>query len=161
MKNSYISWDEYFMGVALLSAKRSKDPNTQVGACIINSKKRIIGIGYNGFPMGCDDNVFPWESKSESELDTKYPYVVHAEANAILNSSAPLEGSTVYVSLFPCNDCAKLIIQSGIKKIIYMDDKYKDQENNIAARRMLDAAGVKYEKMDKYLEVNINEISSK
>ncbi len=161
MKNSYISWDEYFMGVALLSAKRSKDPNTQVGACIINSKKRIIGIGYNGFPMGCDDNVFPWESKSESELDTKYPYVVHAEANAILNSSAPLEGSTVYVSLFPCNDCAKLIIQSGIKKIIYMDDKYKDQDNNIAARRMLDAAGVKYEKMDKYLEVNINEVSSK
>ncbi len=161
MKNSYISWDEYFMGVALLSAKRSKDPNTQVGACIINSKKRIIGIGYNGFPMGCDDNVFPWESKSESELDTKYPYVVHAEANAILNSSAPLEGSTIYVSLFPCNDCAKLIIQSGIKKIIYMDDKYKDQDNNIAARRMLDAAGVKYEKMDKYLEVNINEISSK
>lgn len=157
----HITWDEYFMGVALLSAKRSKDPNTQVGACIINSKKRIIGIGYNGFPMGCDDNVFPWESKSESELDTKYPYVVHAEANAILNSSAPLEGSTVYVSLFPCNDCAKLIIQSGIKKIIYMDDKYKDQDNNIAARRMLDAAGVKYEKMDKYLEVNINEVSSK
>lgn len=159
--SNHISWDEYFMGVALLSAKRSKDPNTKVGACIINSKKRIIGIGYNGFPMGCDDSEFPWESKSESALDTKYPYVVHAEANAILNSSANLEGATVYVSLFPCNDCAKLIIQSGIKKIIYMDDKYKDAENNIAARRMFDAAGVEYIKLDRTMAVEINEVSSK
>lgn len=158
---NHISWDEYFMGVALLSAKRSKDPNTKVGACIVNSRKRIVGIGYNGFPMGCDDDVFPWQSKSDSELDTKYPYVVHAEANAILNSSSSLEGATVYVSLFPCNDCAKLIIQSGIKEIIFMDDKYKDSDNNIAARRMFDAAGVKYTKLSKNLVVTIDEVSVK
>ena len=159
----YISWDEYFMGVALLSAKRSKDPNTKVGACIVNQKKRIVGIGYNGFPMGCDDKVFPWaNSKDADTLDTKYPYVVHAEANAILNSNiGGLDGATLYVSLFPCNDCAKLIIQSGIKHIVYMDDKYKNDNSNIASRRMFDAAKVTYEKLSKNLEVTINEISSK
>lgn len=159
----YISWDEYFMGVALLSAKRSKDPNTKVGACIVNQKKRIVGIGYNGFPMGCDDKVFPWtNSKDANTLDTKYPYVVHAEANAILNSNiGGLDGATLYVSLFPCNDCAKLIIQSGIKHIVYMDDKYKNDNSNIASRRMFDAASVTYEKLSKNLEVTINEISSK
>lgn len=161
--SNHISWDEYFMGVALLSAKRSKDPNTKVGACIINAKKRIIGIGYNGFPMGCDDDVFPWGSTSENgALDTKYPYVVHAEANAILNTTAQsLDNASLYVSLFPCNDCAKLIIQSGIKRIVYMDDKYKNEDNNIAARKMFDAAGVKYEKLDKKLTVEISEVSTK
>lgn len=142
----HISWDEYFMGVALLSAKRSKDPNTQVGACIINDDKRIIGIGYNGFPRGCDDNIFPW-GKRNSYLDNKYPYVVHAEANAILNSTRNLKGSTLYVSLFPCNECAKLIIQSGIKHIVYMNDKYDGTDSDLASKRMLDAAGVTYEKM--------------
>lgn len=146
----HISWDEYFMGVALLSSKRSKDPNTQVGACIVNQEKRIVGIGYNGFPYGCDDKVFPWgNDKTKNELDTKYPYVVHAEPNAILNSTANLSGTTLYVTLFPCNECAKLIIQSGIKKIIYMDDKYRGTNSDIASKRMLDAAGVKYEKMQK------------
>ncbi len=156
----YISWDEYFMGVALLSAKRSKDPHTKVGACIVNQKKRIVGIGYNGFPMGCDDKTFPWGNNKENDnLDTKYPYVVHAEANAILNSNiSSLDGTTLYVSLFPCNDCAKLIIQSGIKHIIFMDDKYKDSESNIASRRMFDAAGVTYKKLDEVLKVEINEV---
>lgn len=155
----YISWDEYFMGVALLSAKRSKDPHTKVGACIVNQKKRIVGIGYNGFPMGCDDKTFPWGNSNKNNLDTKYPYVVHAEANAILNSNiTSLDGSTLYVSLFPCNDCAKLIIQSGIKHIIFMDDKYKESDSNIASRRMFDAAGVSYEKLDEVLRVDINEI---
>lgn len=158
MPKDYISWDEYFMGVALLSAKRSKDPNTKVGACIINSKKRIIGIGYNGLPQGCDDNVFPWvNSKDINELDTKYPYVVHAESNAILNSTTSLDGATLYVSLFPCNECAKLIIQSGIKHIIYMSDKYKDSMSNKASRRMFDAAGVTYEKLGYMLNVMIDE----
>ncbi len=150
----HISWNEYFMGVALLSAKRSKDPNTQVGACIINQDKRIIGIGYNGFPMGCSDDVFPWKREG-STLDTKYAYVVHAEANAILNSSASLKGATLYVSLFPCNECAKLIIQSGISHIIYMNDKYRSQDSTIASRKMLDAAGVTYEKMEE-IEVFLN-----
>ena len=161
--NDYISWDEYFMGVALLSAKRSKDPNTKVGACIVNQKKRIVGIGYNGFPMGCDDEIFPWvNTKDINMLDTKYPYVVHAEANAILNSNiSTLEGATLYVSLFPCNDCAKLIIQSGIKHIVYMDDKYKNDSSNIASRRMFDASGVTYTKLGKTISVDINEVSSK
>lgn len=148
MREDYISWDEYFMGVALLSAKRSKDPSTQVGACIVNSDKRIIGIGYNGFPKGCDDKLFPWERKG-GFLETKYAYVVHAEANAILNTSANLLGSTLYVSLFPCNECAKLIIQSGIKEIIYMDDKYDGTEGDIASKKMLDAAGISYKKINK------------
>lgn len=151
----HISWDEYFMGVALLSAKRSKDPNTQVGACIINPDKRIVGIGYNGFPRGCDDNVFPWGKGDSNKLNTKYPYVVHAEANAILNSASSVKGATLYVSLFPCNECAKLIIQSGIKHVVYMNDKYRSEESTVASRRMLDAAGVTYSQMDE-IEVLVN-----
>ncbi|MBQ1705335.1 MAG: dCMP deaminase family protein [Clostridia bacterium] len=148
MKNDrHISWDEYFMGVAVLSAQRSKDPNTQVGACIVNPKKRIVGIGYNGLPYGCDDDVFPWDNDKEGYLDNKYPYVVHAEPNAILNATCPLEGCTLYVTLFPCNECAKLVIQSGIKKIVYMDDKYAGTLSDQASKRMLDAAGVEYVKM--------------
>ncbi len=138
-----LSWDQYFMGVAKLSGLRSKDPNTQVGACIVNDKRRIVGIGYNGFPIGVDDSTFPWENDGEY-LNTKYPYVVHAEANAILNSTTNLENCTIYVNLFPCNECAKLIIQSGIKAIVYVSDKYKEVESTIASKRMLDAAGVDY-----------------
>ena len=153
MKKDYISWDAYFMGVALLSSKRSKDPNTKVGACIVNSEHRIVGIGYNGFPVGCSDDEFPW-GRDGDFLDTKYPYVVHAEPNAILNANSKTQGCTLYVSLFPCNECAKLIIQSGIKEIVYMDDKYNGTESDIASKKMLDAAGVKYRKIDK-MEIEI------
>ena len=150
----HISWDEYFMGVALLSAKRSKDPSTQVGACVVNEDKRIIGIGYNGFPTGCKDEDFPWGKTDENRLNTKYPYVVHAEPNAILNCTSSMKNATLYVTLFPCNECAKLIIQSGIKHIVYMSDKYRSTESDIASRKMLDAAGITYSKMNE-LEVTI------
>ncbi len=154
---SHISWDEYFMGVALLSSFRSKDPHTKVGACIVNTKKRIVGIGYNGFPYGCSDEDYPWENNKENKfLDTKYPYVVHAEANAILNSTESLDNATLYVSLFPCNECAKLIIQSGIKHIVYMDDKYKGQDSFVASRKMFDSAGVDY-RMIQPVKVTIGE----
>jgi dCMP deaminase len=134
------------MGVALLSSYRSKDPNTKVGACIVNQNKRIIGIGYNGLPFGCNDDEYPWERDGEF-LDTKYPYVVHAEPNAILNSTMSLDNATLYVTLFPCHECAKLIIQAGIKEIVYMCDKYNGTESDIASKRMLEAAGVKTRKM--------------
>lgn len=142
-RKDYITWDEYFMGIALLSAKRSKDPNTQVGACIVNQFNKIVGIGYNGFPIGCSDDDLPWERQSENINDTKYPYVVHAEANAILNSTKDLHGSRIYVALFPCNECTKLIIQSGITEIIYLSDKYRDTDIVKASKRMLEMAGVK------------------
>ena len=138
----HISWDQYFMGVASLSALRSKDPNTKVGACIVNPKRRIVGIGYNGLPFGCDDSIYPWEREGDF-LNTKYPYVVHAEPNAILNSNSSLEDCTLYVTLFPCNECAKLIIQSGIKEIVYASDKYANTDIFIASRKMLESAGVK------------------
>ena len=144
-----IDWDEYFMGVALLSSYRSKDPNTKVGACIVNEAKRIVGIGYNGFPYGCEDDEFPWENNNDEYLDNKYPYVVHAEPNAILNSTTKLDGCKMYVTLFPCNECAKLIIQAGIKEIIYLEDKYSDSKSNVASRRMFDAAKVKYRQINK------------
>ena len=147
-REDYISWDEYFMGVALLAAKRSKDPNTQVGACIVNENKKIMSVGYNGFPLGCSDDDFPWDRSADSDYDTKYPYVCHAELNAILNNAgAPLSGCSVYVALFPCNECAKAIIQSGIKEVLYLSDKYFDTVGNRASRRMFDAAGVKYKKI--------------
>lgn len=142
-RKDYISWDEYFMGIALLSAKRSKDPNTQVGACIVNQFNKIVGIGYNGFPIGCDDDSLPWEREAENVNETKYPYVVHAEANAILNSTKDLHGSRIYVALFPCNECTKLIIQSGIKEIIYLSDKYRSSDTVKASKIMLEMAGVK------------------
>lgn len=144
-RKDYISWDEYFMGVAYLAAQRSKDPNTQVGACIVSTDNKILSIGYNGFPSGCSDDEFPWERSSDDgdELKTKYPYSVHSELNAILNYRGPgLEGATLYVTLFPCNECAKAVIQSGIRTVIYADDKYRDAPNNIASLRMLKAAGV-------------------
>lgn len=129
------------MGVSLLAAKRSKDPNTQVGACIVSSDNIIISTGYNGFPYGCSDDEYPWDREGE---DTKYPYVVHAELNAILNSKGrSLEGAKIYVSLFPCNECAKAIIQSGIKEVIYLSDKYEKNESTAASKRMLNSADVK------------------
>lgn len=149
-----ISWDQYFMGVAKLSAYRSKDPNTQVGACIVTPEHKIVGVGYNGLPWGCEDNQFPWYNREGDMYDTKYPYVVHAELNAILNSIQNLQGCRIYVSLFPCHECVKAIIQSGIKEIVYEDDKYNDTPSDKAAKRMLDAAGVKYTKMDKF-EIDI------
>jgi len=144
----YLSWDEYFMGVASLASKRSKDPNTQVGACIVDSQKYIISVGYNGMPLGCSDDEFPWD-RSGGTLDTKYAYVTHAELNAVLNSkTADLEGDTVYTTLFPCNECTKALIQKKVGRIVYLDDKYHDTETAQAARRMLDAAGIKYEKYE-------------
>ena len=122
-RDGYISWDEFFMGAAMLCAERSKDPNTQVGACIVNDENRILSVGYNGFPAGCDDNVFPWDRSGDDPYDTKYLYVCHAELNAILNCRGrSLAGSRIYVALFPCNECAKAIIQSGIKEVIYLSD---------------------------------------
>ena len=139
-RDGYISWDEYFMGVALLAAERSKDPNTQVGACIVDEQNRILSTGYNGFPYGCSDDVFPWDRTGE---DTKYPYVVHAELNAILNTRGKsLAGSRIYVALFPCNECAKAIIQAGIKEVVYLSDKYCKTPMTLASKRMLAAAGV-------------------
>ena len=143
---NYIVWDEYFMGVAILSSKRSKDPSTKVGACIVNEDKKIVGIGYNGFPHGCSDDEFPWDREGDY-LDCKYPYVVHAEPNAILNSTVSLKNATIYVTLFPCNECAKLIIQSGIKEIVYMGDKYSGTPTDVASKRMLEAAGIKTRKL--------------
>lgn len=147
-REDYISWDEYFMGIALLSAKRSKDPSTQVGACIVNQYNKIVGIGYNGFPIGCDDDSLPWGKTSENNNETKYPYVVHAEANAILNSTKDLHGAKMYVALFPCNECTKLIIQSGVKEIIYLSDKYKDTDSVKASKKMFDLAGVSYHQLN-------------
>lgn len=145
---AHISWDQYFMGVSKLSALRSKDPSTQVGACIVSKDNRIVGVGYNGMPYGTDDATAPW-GRVGGFLETKYAFVVHAELNAILNSTKELKGCRLYVSLFPCHECAKAIIQSGIKEIVYEDDKYNGTESDIASKRMLDAAGVKYRKMEK------------
>lgn len=142
-----LTWDEYFMSLAHLSGMRSKDPNTQVGACIVNERKRIVGIGYNGLPYGCNDDEYPWE-RDGGFLDTKYAYVVHAELNAILNATEPLQNCTIYVSLFPCNECAKAIIQSGIKEVVYESDKYRDTDSAKASRRMLNSAGVKLRQID-------------
>lgn len=142
-RTDYISWDQYFMGVALLSKKRSKDPNTQVGACLINQDKRIIGIGYNGFPQKLSDDEFPWEREGIFS-NTKYPYVVHAEMNAILNSTQSLKDATLYVTLFPCHECAKMLIQAGVTEIVYYEEIYNNTESDIASKRMLEAAQVKY-----------------
>ena len=144
MRKDYISWDEYFMGIALLSAMRSKDENTQVGACIVNSENKILSLGYNGMPIGCSDSEMPWK-RSGAPLDTKYMFVCHAEFNAILNSPAPsLKGSKIYTTLFPCNECAKAIIQSGISEIIYLSDKYSGTDSDLAAKRMFEMVGISY-----------------
>ncbi len=143
-RKEYITWDEYFMGVAQLSGMRSKDPNTQVGSCIVSNDHKILSMGYNGLPKGCSDDEFPWAREGDL-LETKYPFVVHSELNAILNfRGGTLEGSTLYVSLFPCNECAKAIIQAGIRTVVYDSDKYADSDTTVASKRMFDAAGVRY-----------------
>lgn len=158
-RTNVLSWDDYFMGLAHLSAKRSKDPSTQVGAAIVSEEHRVVGIGYNGFPSGCDDDVFPWEREGEFG-ETKYPYVVHAELNAILNSNQLCHGCTIYVSLFPCNECAKAIIQSGISRIVYESDKYADTDGTKASKRMLMAAGVKLEQLPYQMELSVMKLEN-
>ena len=152
MVKSNVSWDEYFMGIALLSCERSKDPNTKVGACIVDENKKVVSIGYNGMPSGCDESQLSW-NKGEG-LDSKYLYVCHAEFNAILNTrnGAALEGCTLYVTLFPCNECAKAIIQSGVSEIVYLSDKYADTPGIKASKMMLTAAGVKLRKFEPEIE---------
>ena len=143
-RTDYLTWDEYFMGVAMLSAMRSKDPNTQVGACIVSGDNKILSMGYNGFPQGCSDDEFPWRREGDP-LDNKYFYSTHSELNAILNyRGGSLEGTKIYVTLFPCNECAKAIIQAGIITVIYDSDKYADEPSTVASKRMMDAAGVRY-----------------
>jgi dCMP deaminase len=146
-RKDYISWDEYFMGVAELSSKRSKDPSTQVGACVASKENKVLTMGYNGMPIGCNDNDMPWDREGDA-LDTKYLYVCHAEFNAILNSPTSLKDGRIYVTLFPCNECAKAIIQSGIKEVIYMSDKYADSTSVKASKKMFDMSGVKYRKYE-------------
>ena len=157
-RENYLNWDEFFMGVAFISAGRSKDPSTQVGACIVDSSNRILSIGYNGTPNGFDDDKFPWNREGDN-LDTKYPYVCHAELNAIINyngSRMNLRNSKIYVLLFPCNECAKMIIQSGIKEVIYLSDKYRDSDNNKAARLLFDECGVSYRKLESDTKISID-----
>ena len=161
--DNVLTWDEYFMGHAHLSALRSKDPNTQVGAAIVDENHRVVSVGYNGFPTGVSDDEFPW-SREGGVLTSKYAFVVHAELNAILNSQRSVRGCTIYVSLFPCNECAKAIIQSGIKKIVYESDKYNGVDTNIASKRMLKAAGVELVRISNTISIQvekkINEESS-
>lgn len=156
-RQDYLSWDEYFMGIALLSAGRSKDNNTQVGACIVSDENKVLSVGYNGMPIGCNDDDMPWEREGEP-LDTKYPYVCHAELNAILNRiTGSLKGARIYVSLFPCNECAKAIIQSGIKEVVYIEDKYADTDSVKASKMMFDLSGVKYRQYQKTgREISVN-----
>ncbi|KAL4192435.1 hypothetical protein AMTRI_Chr06g194230 [Amborella trichopoda] len=154
-RKGYLSWDDYFMAIAFLSAKRSKDPNrqpcVQVGACLVSQSGIILGIGYNGFPRGCSDDKLPWAKKSLTgdPLQTKYPYVCHAEVNAILNTNhASAAGQRLYVTMFPCNECAKVIIQSGVSEVIYFIEKKLDNSDAayIASHRMLSMAGIKVRK---------------
>ena len=158
-RQDYISWDEYFMAVAKLAGMRSKDPNSQVGSCIVSSDNKILSIGYNGFPRGCSDEDFPWAREGEDPLKTKYIYVTHSELNAILNfRGGSLEGAKIYVSLFPCNECAKAIIQAGIKTVIYDSDKYSGTPGVIASKMMFQAAGVafqKYEPTRRKIEIEV------
>ncbi|MBQ8280340.1 MAG: dCMP deaminase family protein [Roseburia sp.] len=157
-RKDYISWDEYFMGVAMLSGMRSKDPNTQVGACIVSPNHKILSMGYNGLPIGCSDDEFPW-CREGDPLENKYFYTTHSELNAILNyRGGSLDGATIYVTLFPCNECAKAIIQAGIKRVVYDSDKYEKEPFMIASRRMLTAAGVelvRYEHTNREIMINL------
>lgn len=156
-REGYLCWDDYFMSVALLSGKRSKDPNTQVGACIVNKNNVIESIGYNGLPKGCSDDEFPWEKEGEM-LNTKYPFVVHAELNAILNAKGKdLSGCKIYVALFPCNECAKAIIQSGISEVVYLSDKYYNTDSVKASKMMFKCAGVELRQLvPSYKEINLS-----
>lgn len=158
-RTDYISWDEYFMGVAKLASMRSKDPSTQVGACIVSPDRIILSTGYNGLPKGCSDDEYPW-AREGAVNETKYPYVVHAELNAILNAGGKdLRGSSIYVALFPCNECAKAIIQSGIREVVYLSDKYSGTDQNISSKRMLESAGVITRKLvsDKLITVDLSD----
>lgn len=143
---SHLTWDQYFMGVAVLSGMRSKDENTKVGACIVNQDKKIVGIGYNGMPKGLDE-YFPWTRNGENKNETKYPYVVHAEQNAILNSTRELKGCSIYVTLFPCSNCSKAIVQAGIGEVVYSLDKYDGSDDNLASKYILDQCGIKVRKI--------------
>ena len=156
-REGYLCWDDYFMSVALLSGKRSKDPNTQVGACIVKKNNVIESIGYNGLPKGCSDDEFPWEKEGEM-LNTKYPFVVHAELNAILNAKGKdLSGCKIYVALFPCNECAKAIIQSGISEVVYLSDKYSNTDSVKASKMMFKCAGVELRQLvPSYKEINLS-----
>ena len=158
-RTDYISWDEYFMGVAMLAAQRSKDPSTQVGACIVSPDNKILSIGYNGLPIGCSDDDFPWEKTDETPEHSKYFYTTHSELNAILNyRGGSLEGTKIYVTLFPCNECAKALIQAGIKTVIYACDKYEKTDSIIASKRMFKAAGVEcifYKPTGRRIELNL------
>lgn len=142
MRQDYVTWDECFMAMAMLIAQRSKDPSTQVGACIVNENNIVMGLGYNGLPRGLSDEEYPWSNKEGEFSETKYPYVVHAELNAILNSQQRLNNCTIYVTLFPCNECSKAIIQSGITKLVYFSDKHAHKQSTIASKKMLRDAGV-------------------
>lgn len=156
-RKDYLTWDEYFMAVAKLSAMRSKDTNTQVGACIVGQDNRILSIGYNGAPNGFKDEKFPWKREG-NPLETKYLYVVHAERNAILNyrgNRKDFEGAKIYVYLFPCNECAKEIIQAGIKEVIYISDKYAETDETIASKKLFDECGVKYKQLNMNKEIKI------
>lgn len=146
-REDYITWDEYFMGIAILSSERSKDPSTRVGACIVNDDNKILSMGYNGAPTGLSDDIMPW-GREGNNLETKYPYVCHSELNAILNCPTSVRGARCYVTLFPCNECAKALIQSGIKEVIYLSDKYHDTDGNKASRMMFDNCGVTYRKYE-------------
>lgn len=156
-RDNYLNWDEYFMAIAKLSSMRSKDPSTQVGSCIVGSDNRILSIGYNGAPNGFDDSCFPWD-KTGNPINTKYLYVCHGEMNAILNyrgNRKDLEFAKIYVDLFPCNECAKLIIQSGIKEVVYSSDKYANTDSIIASKKMFDICNVKYRQFTNKKEINI------
>jgi dCMP deaminase len=157
-RKDYLSWEEYFMGLAILSAERSKDPSTQVGACIVDENNKIISVGYNGAPIGYDDDKdMTWERDGDF-LDTKYAYVCHSELNAILNSKIKVDGCRLFVTLFPCNECAKVIIQAGIKEVIYLSDKYDGTEGNIAAKKMFDVCNInyrEYQKKNKKIEIEL------
>ncbi len=148
-REDYLKWDEYFMGIAMLSSQRSKDPSTGVGACIVDANNRILSLGYNGMPFGCSDDEYPWDREG-APLETKYIYVCHAELNAILNyNGGPLKGARIYTTLFPCNECTKSIIQKGITEVIYLSDKYADTDSVKASKRMMNSAGVTYRPYEK------------
>lgn len=157
-REDYLSWDQYFMAVALLAGQRSKDGGTQVGACIVSEDNKILSVGYNGMPIGCNDNQMPW-GKEGAPLESKYLFVCHAELNAILNNDGPsLRGARIYTTLFPCNECAKAIIQCGIKKVIYYSDKYAETDSVIASKKMFDMVGIEYipyEKKNKIIEFEL------
>ena len=160
-RTDYITWEEYFMGLAIMASHRSKDPNTQVGACIVDKNNNILSVGYNGAPMGYPDDEFPWEREGDDPTKTKYAYVCHSELNAILNASrngTKLQDAILYVTLFPCNECTKALIQAGIKKVVYLDDKYHDDPITGVSRKMLSTTKVefvKYEPTDRELKINL------